>query len=270
VRLQGPARRVVTLAPNLTEYVHALGAGAALVGTDAASNHPAEVRALPRVGDHARLDVERLLSLRPDLVVAWHRGTPGRDLQQVAAAGVPIAAFDPRTLDDPPRVAARLAVLLGAGPGAASFEARWLARLDALRTTYAARSPVSVFYQAWPQPLLTLGAGHVVHQAIAACGGRPALADLPGLAPAVSLEAVVAARPQLIVAAAEGGLGEPRRAPDRPEFAMWAGLGSVPAVRHGQLFVLDGDLISRAGPRLLEGVAQLCAVMDRVRQEAPR
>ncbi|MCU0773243.1 MAG: helical backbone metal receptor [Ideonella sp.] len=270
VRLDRPARRLISLAPNLTELVHAVGAGDRLVGIDAASNHPPSVLAVPRVGDHARVDVERLLALKPDLVLAWHRASPGRDLVQVASLGIPVAAFEPRVIDDVPRIAGRLSTLLGTPAAAEPLARRWREQHVRLREAHAGQPPVRVFYQVWPQPLLTIGASHLIAQGIELCGGRPLFPALAGQAPPVSVEAVAAARPEVIVTAADGAGGPPRRDPDRAEFAVWRRLASLPAVRDGLLFVLDGDLISRPGPRWLDGVAELGEVIATARRERTR
>jgi iron complex transport system substrate-binding protein len=269
VRLAAPAQRVVSLSPSLTEFVGAVGALDALVGTDRASNHPPPVRNLPSVGDHARLDVEALLALRPDLVLAWHRGTPSRDLEQLEAAGLVVARFDPKRLDDIPRTARRVARLLGRdGPGQ-SFESAWRQRREQLARAHADAAPIRVFFQVWPQPLLTVGGSHLIGEAITLCGGRNVFDRLEGLAPAVSVEAVVAARPQVILSPAESDAGlQPMRDPARPEFSIWRRFAALPAVEHGQLVALPGDLISRQGPRVLDGVVQLCDVLEQARREA--
>jgi iron complex transport system substrate-binding protein len=126
-----------------------------------------------------------------------------------------------------------------------------------------------VFFQVWPQPLLTVGGSHLIGEAIALCGGRNVFERLDGLAPAVSVEAVVAARPQVILSPAESDAGlQPIHDAGRPEFAIWRRFATLPAVEQGWLVALPGDLISRQGPRVLDGVAQLCSVLDEARRDA--
>lgn len=269
VTLARPPSRIVTLAPSLTELVFAAGGGAAIVGTTALSDFPEPARRITRIGDAARLDVERVLALQPDLVIAWQRGNLGREIAQIAAAGVPVFQLEPRRLDDVPRAIERLGALLG-HDGAARVQAQQLrASLDRLRQRHAQAEPVRVFYQVWQSPLLTVNGAQLIGDVIALCGGRNVFAGLGPLVPAVSTEAVVAADPEAIVTANEEGGAAPawQRAPRQPSLAAWRRHAQLSAVRRGWLYTLNGDLISRPGPRIVAGAEAMCALLDEVRRE---
>jgi iron complex transport system substrate-binding protein len=269
VDLPSPPQRVITLAPNLTEFVYAVGAGAALVGTMDTSNYPEAATRVPRIGDYQRLDVERILSLEPDLVLVWYHGNQGRELGQLEAAGVRLFYLEPRSVDDVAHDLVRIGALLGhAAEGKARADA--LNRdFAALRAQYAHAAPVSVFFQVWAQPLMTINAHHLTSDLIALCGGVNVFAALPALAPQISVESVVAADPEVIFGARRIDDARPRwqREPQRDSFRMWQRFGELAAVRRGWFYTVPGDLVTRQGPRAIEGARALCGALDQVRAE---
>lgn len=272
--LNGPAQRVITLAPNLTEMVYAVGGGAQLVGTVATSDHPEAARTVPRVGDHQRLDIERIVALKPDAVLVWHHGNAGRELAQLETAGLRLVYLEPQRLDEIARTIERVGELLGRKAAAGQKAQALTAALASLRAEHAGSEPVRVFYQVWQQPLMTVNDRQLVSDVIRLCGGRNVFGHLAPLVPQLSTESVVAARPEVIMAAREGGPEAPgggaRREPALPSFEMWASFRQMPAVQHRWLYTLPGDVISRQGPRIDEGARALCQALDEVRAERAR
>jgi iron complex transport system substrate-binding protein len=255
--LPAPARRIVSLAPHATELLFAAGAGERIVGVVKGSNHPAEARALPVIGDVHAIDVERIVALRPDLVVTWPYTTPAQ-VAKLAARGVAVFTTDPATIDGIATDIERLGTLAGAAPAAALAARRYRDRVADATSGAAGREKVRVFYQIWGEPTYTIGGRHLISQAIAACGGENVFGSLALPAPQVSVEAVIAARPQAIVAGVDGAA--------RPAWLdAWSHWTGVPAVRDRQLHVVDADRLHRPGPRFAEGVAELCAAIDRAR-----
>ncbi len=257
IELRAPARRIVSLAPNVTELLYAAGAGDRIVGTVFGADWPAAARNLRRVGDAHGLDLEAIFTLKPDLVVTWPYTSPGQ-VDVLRARGLPVFTVDPHDIGGIASVLERLGTIAGtagtADPAARSFRERY----EALRAQYAGRAPVRVFYEVWNSPLVTLGGQHLVTRAIEACGGRNVFAALTQPAPTVSAEAVIAAQPDAIVAGVDGG-----RPPGwLDEWKRWPG---VPAVASGNLDVVNADLLHRPGPRFVEGLAELCAAIDRAR-----
>lgn len=272
VELAAPAQRVITLAPNLTEFVYAVGAGATLVGTMDTSNYPDDAKRIPRIGDYQRLDVERMLALKPDLILVWHHGNQGRELAQLEAAGLRLFYLEPKRLDDVPGTLQRVGALLGHVAQAESRAAQWRREMAALRGRYAGAAPVSVFFQVWSQPLMTLNGQHLTSDLFALCGGRNVFAALPALAPQISVESVVAADPETIFSAREYSDDAPawRREPQRPGFEMWQQFKRMQAVKRGWFFTVPGDLVTRQGPRVIDGAKAVCAALDEVRAERAR
>ncbi len=272
LELAAPAQRVITLAPNLTEFVYAVGAGATLVGTVDTSNHPHEAQAVPRIGDYQRLDIERVLTLKPDLVLAWLSGNTNREMAQLEAAGLHLFYLEPRKLDDVPRALARVGALLGHAAEGERGAARLRRELAALQASHAAAPPVTVFFQVWSQPLMTLNDDHLVGEVIALCGGRNVFGKLPQLVPQLSAESVLAADPQAMFSAAESDTPAAhwRRDPQHRAFAVWQQFPRLTAVRRGWLYSIPGDTISRQGPRIIDGARAMCAALDEVRAESRR
>ena len=267
-RFQHPPSRVVTLAPSLTELVFAAGGGSAIVAVSSLSDYPPAARGIARIGDVTRLDVERIVALKPDLVLVWNRGNTTRELDQLEAAGLRLFRLEPQRLGEVAQAIERLGVVLGHRTVAEQAAGRFRASVAALRDSHVAASPVRVFYQVWPSPLMTVGSGQIINEAIDLCGGRNVFARLPALIPLVSVESVIVADPEAVFGTDAGaGAALLRRDPNAPAFAVWRRHPGVTAVQQGWLYLLAGDVISRQGPRIVEGVAAMCRALDAVRHE---
>ncbi|HEX4782376.1 MAG TPA: cobalamin-binding protein [Usitatibacter sp.] len=261
VELHAPAQRIVSLAPSLTELVYTAGAGDRLVAASEYSDYPPEARKLPRVSAAGTVSLEPVAALRPDLVLAWEDGTRPEDIERLAALGIPVYVAHARTLDDVPRLLVAIGTLVGTDPRAAARA--YSRKLDALRRQYAARTPVTVLLEVWHSPLTTIAGRHFMNEALATCGARNVFADLPGVAPIVSWEEVFRRDPDAIV-----GIGS---APNEAELrALWDERSVLRAVKQGHLVFADADRLQRLSARTPEGVAALCAAIDRVRSAAPR
>jgi iron complex transport system substrate-binding protein len=256
VELKQPARRIVSLAPHLTEQLFAIGAGDLIVGTTDFADYPGAAKALPRVARAHAVDLERVRAAQPDLVLIWGSGFPPAILDAVRRLGAPVFVSEPMRLADIATSLERLGVLTARDPAAAV--ARFNDRLAALADRYRGRRTVRVFYQVWGDPLMTLGGRHVVSEAIALCGGRNVFAGLAPIAPRVSTEAVIAADPEVIITAEAGA---------RPSAALaqWQRFERITAVRRDLLVTLDADRINRHGPRIVEEIDAMCAAIDRAR-----
>jgi len=262
-RFGAPVARLVTLAPHLTELVHAVGAGRALVGRDAYSDHPPAARAVPSVGDAFRLDLERLVALRPQAVLAWGGGTPVAVQEKVRAFGIPLVVLEPGTLEDPARHLEWVGALTGRAHEAAAAARGYRAALADLRERHAAAPLLRVFYQVNAQPLYTVNGAQPIGRMIALCGGINPFAALTALAPTVSEEAVIAADPEVILTGAgEGGSVAGLRA----RWGRWPGLAATAA---DAFHALDADLVTRPGPRMVLGAAAVCAALDEARGKRP-
>ncbi len=257
VTLQKPAARVVALSPHLTELAYAAGGGARLVGAVDYSNYPEEARKLPRVGSGFGIDLEAVIALKPDLVLAWPNPASVQAIDRIASLGIPVYRSEERELEDVPRTLERLGALLGTDRAAREAAARFRARAQALAAEYRGRARVRVFYEIWDAPLATVNGEHLISKVIALCGGENVFAALPGLAPEIDREAVFRADPDVVIASTESG--EPPAWLD-----AWKRLG-LPAAARGQLYAIRSSLIDEPTPRVLEGAERLCRILDRVR-----
>lgn len=258
VTLDSPAERIVSLAPHLSEMLFTAGAGERLVGAVAHSDYPAAAQEVPRVGDAFRLDLERIVSLDPDLVVAWQSGNPADAVTRLRELGYPVLVTEVHALDDIPSLLTTLGDLTGNSGPAGRASAAFRESVAALRREYGDRQSVRVFYQATAQPLYTVGGRHVITQAIELCGGHNVFAGEDALAPNVGEEAVIAEAPAVIVAGAQPGEPEP--------LERWRRWERIPAVADGHLYRLDADRLNRSTVRLAKGAAELCQVIDRARR----
>ncbi len=267
VTLAAPATRVISLAPHATELIYAAGGGAKLVGAVSYSDYPPAAKQVARVGDNKALDLERIVALKPDLIVIWRHGNAQQQLDKLRALNVPMFESEPHKLDDVATNLTRLGALLGTQRVADAAAGAYRARIAALRERYAARPAVSVFYQVWDEPLMTLNGTHMVSDVIALCGGRNVFAQLAPLVPTVSTEAVLAANPEAIVTAGAGATTPDGPLPGLDKWRAWPGLT---AVARNNLFAIDGDLIDRPGPRIAQGAAQLCDDLELARSRRPQ
>lgn len=259
VVLQQPARRIVSLAPHVTELLFAAGGGDRIVGTVNYSDYPAAARSIPRVGDNRQVDIERVLSLKPDLLVVWRHNAASRQMEQLRKLGIPLFYSESHKLEDIPDAVLKLGKLMGTTQAAEESATELRRQLHALTSQYRNRPSVRVFYQVWDKPLFTLNERHIVSDAIRICGGENIFAKLPMAAPNIGAEAVLKENPEAIVS------GD-RRDRETSGIEIWKKYPSMLAVSRGNLFALDADLINRSGPRILAGAVELCEKLEQARK----
>jgi len=255
-----PARpvRIVALAPSLAEITFAAGAGARLVAGVRFTDYPEAATRLPQVGDASRLDVERILALEPDLLLGWKSGNPAGDLRRLESLGLPLFVAEPRRLEDIARLIRTVGTLAGTQPVAEAAASAFELELSQLRSRYGTQPPVRVFYEIWHRPLLTVNGQHLISDVIALCGGRNVFAGASVLTPSVSHEAVLAARPDVVL-----GGSSATRAEDL--VSDWRS-APIAALRALPVRYVPPDFIQRQTPRMVEGAKLVCAQLDEVRR----
>ncbi len=257
--LKKPAARVISLAPSLTEIVFDLGAERTLIGAIAYDDHPPGPNKILSVGSVAGLNYERILKLKPDLVLAWLGGTPKPWIDRLRELGVAVFVSRTNTLEQIGVSVEKMARLLDAD--ANKLVKQYQRQLGELTSQYQNKTPVRVFYQIWAQPLMSMNDKHVIADALRVCGATNVFADAGALVPRVGVEAVLAANPQVIATAVTGGAESGK--PDG--LKMWAPFSDVPAVRDQRYVVLNADVITRPTPRILSAVAKLCEGIETAR-----
>ncbi len=258
VTLAQPARRIVSLAPHVTELLFAAGAGARIVGAVDYSDYPDAAKQLRRVGSYAAFDLEAIVALRPDLVVGWSSGNPASQLDALRAVGLRLYLTEPRRIEDIPIHIEHLGALAGTVEVARASAGDFRARYKRLRQRYAGRAAVRVFYQIWDRPLMTVNGAHIISDVMRICGGDNVFASLAPLAAAVDREAVLAADPEVIIVSG--------MAAARPEEVEgWRRWPMLRAVKQDNVFFIQPDLLQRHSPRLLQGAEQMCADLELAR-----
>lgn len=262
LHLAAPAARIISLSPDMTENLFALGAGERLVGTVEFSNYPAAALAIPRIGGYERFDLEHVLALKPDLVLAWQSGNNPAQLEKLIALGVPVYVSQSAQVDEVAGTLERLGRLTGQDAQAGRLARDYSDRIAALRARYAGQALVRVFYQAWNEPLMTVGGRQVISDVIRLCGGENVFAAIRPMAATVSIEAVLAANPEAIIASGRGD----RNTDWLDAWRRWPALA---AVARDNLFYVHHDHLQRHTPRLAEGVAEVCADLQTARARRP-
>lgn len=263
VRLAAPARRIVALAPHIAESLYAAGAGSKLVGTVDYSDYPPEAKQVPRVGGYSRVDLEAVAALKPDLVLAWQSGNNMPQIDKLKALGLTVFVSQPNTMAHVAQQLEQLGRMAGSEQIAKPAAERFRQRLAALQTANAGKARIRTFYQIWKTPLMTVGGPQIISDAIKLCGGENVFGQLPQMAPNVTVEAVLAADPEVIVAT---GMGDAK-----PEWLHdWDKWTRMTAVKRDNLFHINPDIMQRHTPRILDGAEKLCAHLDVARSRRPQ
>ncbi|MGM0672807.1 cobalamin-binding protein [Thioalkalivibrio sp.] len=258
VQLDQPAERIISLAPHITEVLFAVGAGDKLVGVTQHSDFPPEAETIPRIGGYSRIDLERVVQLEPDLVVAWRSGNSASQIERMRDLGLNVYVSEPRSFEGVASSMRRMARLAGTEKEGQRAVQAFLDEIETLRQDYEDRDPVRLFYQVWEQPLMTVNDDHLISEAIRLCGGVNVFGHLDRLVPRMDREAVIEADPEVIIG---GGMGE-----DRPDWVLaWEQWEDMTAVRRDNLYFIPPSLLQRHTPRIAEGTRLMCEELERAR-----
>ena len=240
------ASRVISLAPSLSEMVVELGATDLLVGRLDAGESSPELADVPSVGRYGQLNMERLVSLKPDLILLWPGSVGIAQREQLRRLNIPTYIAEPASLAQLVNQVQSLGVALGRPERGQVLAEQLRTRLAELQTQYHRDNPLRVFYQVWDQPLYTVGGGQIISDALAVCGASNVFADLKLPAPQVSLESVLQRDPQVIIAATQTQLD------------AWKAWPQLDAVKHGRLVLLSDKGLERPSGQMLDATGRLC------------
>ncbi len=260
LNLKQAATRIISLAPHTTELLFAAGADQQLIAVVNYSDYPEKAKKLPQVGSYNRLDIEAILALNPDMIVAWKSGNPDEALLSLEKLGLKIFYSEPRNLESISSEIVQLGKLLGTENIANSVAHKFNKKLKNLSEKYSKKRPVKLFYQVWNKPLMTINGQHLISDVIRLCGAKNVFGDLSLLAPKVDIEAVIQASPEIIVA----GTNESRST----WLAEWNKWTAIPAVKNHYVYGINADLIVRHTPRILQGASEMCEYINRARQKS--
>lgn len=255
VELPDHPRRIVSLVPSVTEILYALGLEERLAGVTDFCDHPPAARAKPRVGGMVAPSLESIVALRPDLVIVTTAGNRELTSAQIHRLGIPVYAVNPTSLAEVFDLVERLARLLGRAETAGPLLRELRARVRAVVGRVAARPRPRVLYVVWPEPLIVPGRGALVSELITLAGGRSVTAEGGDGYPRFGIEAAIAQAPEVILLARHGAHMSPLAR------EQWERFASLPAVRQGRVHDVDGSLLHRYGPRLVDGLELLARLL---------
>ena len=255
------AARVVTLAPHLTELVCAAGACDQLVAVSAYSDYPEQVKHLPHVSDGFGVSYEALLALKPDRVLAWDGGTPPSTIARLGELGLRVESIKASRLDDVASAIEAIGGELGTDSAARAAADAYRRRLAGLRERWRNATPIRVVYQIGTSPAYTINAQSPISDALHLCGGINVFDSMPQIAASIGSEAMLAARPRVVLYAASEDTASIR--------AYWQRIPGNEVSAPGSFYAVNADWLSRATPRLLDGVEQVCGILDQFRHTPP-
>lgn len=259
--LEKPAQKIISLSPHTTELIYSAGAGAKVVGVDQYSDYPEAVESIARIGDAHHLDIEKILSLQPDLIVAWGSGqSHNRFIRQLIRMKQTVYISSPKEMETIPHTVENLGKLAGTYDYAKQQSQKFRDALKNIINEYHGQSTITVFYEIWDQPLFTINGEHVMNKVIEICGGKNIFAELPILSPEVSIESVIAVNPEVIIASGTGDEGK------RPIWLdNWLQWPTITAVKKNHLYHIPPDFLHRQTFRILQGTRILCEQLQSAR-----
>ena len=255
-------QRIITVAPHLSEVVEAAGGANRLISVSAYSNFPESVKKLPITSDARSIDLEKMKSLRPDLIIYWRGGTPESQIESIKKTftSIQVASVEPKKLTDIANDIEIIGKLLGTETIAKKNADAFRTQIIELKHQYQNKNKrkVRVFYQVWAQPLMTLNQDHLIADIINICGGEQLFAKEKLLVPTVSREAVVKANPEIIFTAVD-------TQQMKTDWSMWSSIPQLAATQRKAFIDIDGDMISRPSTRIMQGAKKICLEIDKIR-----
>jgi len=258
-REQKQQKRIIALAPHVVEQLFEIGAGEQIIGTTSYADYPKKAKSILRVGNYARLQVEKILQLQPDLIIAWHSGNPSEDIQRLEKYGIPIIYSKPKDLEDVATELETLGEITGREAQAKRVANKYRQRLLQLRQTYQHKQPVKIFYELWPRPLRTVANLAWPQQQLEVCGAQNPFVHAQGDYPQVGLEQVVLHLPLAIIQPTQ-------HSADSPPAMIWQKWPQIPAVKHQQILRPNADKVHRMTSRMLDELELLCQQLEETRQ----
>lgn len=259
VQLEQSAKRIIALAPHIIENLYSIDAGKKLVATVDFANFPAEAKSLPNIGGYNNLNIEKIIELKPDLVIGWKSGVSAHFINKIDQLGIPLYLDEADTLEDIASSLINLGYLSGKENYAKKVANQYLTELENIRNHYQQQSVVRVFYQVWPNPLYTINGNQIISHMISLCGGKNIFANETIKAPIVNIESVIYRNPQAIITGSHNKTAE-------QALGNWRQWQQLSAVTSNNLFVVNPDLVSRQTIRVIQGITSVCQHLQTSRE----
>jgi len=255
---QPKPQRIVALAPHIVEMLFDIGADEQIVGTVEYADFPDAALKIPRLGGYHGIQIEKVLALKPDLVIVWQSGNKISDIEQMEKMGLNIIYSHPKKIEDVAQELQKLGKHTGHEVQAEMVAERYLHRLKKLRQQYANIAPLKVFYQLWPNPMRTINKDTLINQLIEVCQGQNVFADNPTPYPQIGIENVIVAQPELIILPDENS----NKAQPVIDWHKWP---EIPAAKQNRFIRVNADLMHRFSTRMLDGIEDMCKKIDAFR-----
>jgi vitamin B12 transport system substrate-binding protein len=243
--------RIVALAPHIVENLYAIGAGDLIVGTLDYADYPQEATKIERIGGYNGISIEKLLMLKPDMVIAWKSGNQAEDLAQIKRLGIELHLSNPRSIEGVAKEILKLGQLTGRIEQSKKVAEAFTVKLNAIKATQQNKTTLTGFYQLWPEPMMTVSKNTWINQLIETCQVTNVFADSETDYPQISIENVIVTKPQIIIIPDE----KSKRVIPTVNWQQWP---EIPAVKYEQFISVNADLLHRFSPRMLDGLAQMC------------
>lgn len=247
--------RIVALAPHIVENLYAIGAGDLIVGTLDYADYPQEATKIERIGGYNGISIEKLLMLKPDMVIAWKSGNQAEDLAQIKRLGIELYLSDPSSIEGVASEILKLGQLTGHIEQSKQVAETFTAKLNAIKVTQKDKTTLTGFYQLWPEPMMTVSKNTWINQLIETCQVTNVFANSDTDYPQISIENVIVTKPQVIIIPDE----KTKRVMPTVNWQQWP---EIPAVKYEQFISVNADLLHRFTPRMLDGLAQMCDKVD--------
>lgn len=250
--------RIVALAPHIVEMLFEIGVGEQIVGTVEYADFPEAANAIPRIGGYYGMQVEKILALKPDLIFSWESGNKTTDIEQLKRLGLKIIYSQPDRIDDVATELRYFGNLVNESHKAELAATRFEKKLAKIRALNINKQPIKVFYQLWPEPMMTINKSTWIHQLVEICQGINVFANNPTDYPQISIENVMVAQPELII------IPDEKSKKVQPK-VQWQNWPEIPAVKASAFIHVNADLLHRFSTRMLNGVENMCSKIDKTR-----
>jgi vitamin B12 transport system substrate-binding protein len=254
-KVKAPIKRIVALAPHIVEMLFDMGAGDKIVGTVAYADYPEAALSIPRVGSYHGMQVEKILALKPDLVIVWESGNATPDIEKIQRLGLNVIFSAPKNIEDVATEIRYFGDVIGHQVQAEKVATTFEQRLVSLRKQNKHKDPIKVFYQLWSEPMMTINGETWINQLVEVCQGVNVFGSNPTLYPKIGIENVIVAQPELMILPDENS--------DKPQpIINWQKWTEIPAVKNNKFIHVDADLLHRFSTRMLSGIEDMCEKID--------
>jgi len=257
VSLKKPAKRIISLSPGMTELIFAAGGGEYIKGVVSYSDFPETAKAIPQIGSYNAIDLERIVSLAPDLVIAWESGNPPLQISKLKSLGLTVYMSEPRDFADIPATLIRLGKLMGTEHISSKRVTDFNFHLKNIESKYYGKfKEKSVFIQIWNKPVMSVNGQHLISKIIERCNGKNVFHDYSKLTLSPDVETVLSKNPEVIIVSRQGPLGE-------SWLNRWKTWSFLNAVKNDQLYTANPDNLVRHTPRILDGMEEVCKLINK-------